>query len=70
MADGLPAAAGLLALEDEGVLSTAVVSAPAMRRRWWASAGGGAFVREGGDGLAPRRLRVSAIDQIEGKRAG
>ena len=35
-----------------------------MRRRWWASAGGGAFVRERGEGSAPRRLRVSAIGSI------
>jgi histidinol-phosphatase len=61
---GMPVWATLLALEDEGVLSTAVVSAPAMRRRWWASAGGGAFVREQGEGSAPRRLRVSAIDDL------
>jgi histidinol-phosphatase len=61
---GVPVWATLLALEDEGVLSAAVVSAPAMRRRWWATAGGGAFVREHGEGSAPRRLRVSAIDDL------
>jgi histidinol-phosphatase len=64
---GVPVWATLLALEDEGVLSTAVVSAPAMGRRWWATAGGGAFVREDEDEdePAPRRLHVSAIAQIE-----
>jgi histidinol-phosphatase len=61
---GLPVWATLLALEDEGQLTTAVVSAPAMRRRWWASADGGAFVRERGEGSPPRRLRVSAIDDL------
>jgi histidinol-phosphatase len=61
---GVPVWATLLALEDEGVLSVAVVSAPAMRRRWWATAGGGAFVREDGDRPAARRLRVSAVDDL------
>src|SRR6202012_2135787 len=58
---GLPVWATLLALEDEGVLSPAVVSAPAMRRRWWASAGGGAFVRERGEGSAARGAGVSGV---------
>jgi histidinol-phosphatase len=61
---GMPVWATLLALEDEGELTTAVVSAPAMQRRWWASAGGGAFVRERGEGSAPRRLHVSAIAEL------
>jgi histidinol-phosphatase len=61
---GMPVWATLLALEDDGVLSTAVVSAPAMRRRWWATAGGGAFVGEEDDRSAPRRLHVSAIADL------
>jgi len=61
---GLPVWATLLALEDDGALTVAVVSAPAIRRRWWATAGGGAFVRESGEGSAPRRLRVSAIGDL------
>ena len=61
---GMPVWATLLALEDGDVLRTAVVSAPAMQRRWWASAGAGAFVREGEAGPALRRLRVSAVDDL------
>ena len=47
---GLPMWATLIALEASGRLSVAVVSAPALGRRWWALRGGGAFVT---DGLAP-----------------
>jgi histidinol-phosphatase len=42
----------------------AVVSAPALTRRWWATRRGGAFVR---DSLAegPRRIRVSGVKMLE-----
>ena len=61
---GIPVWATLLALQDGGELSVAVASAPAMGRRWWASRGGGAFVRDGlGDG--PRPLMVSGIRKLE-----
>jgi histidinol-phosphatase len=39
---GVPVWATLLALEVEGELAIGVVSAPALGRRWWASAGNGA----------------------------
>ena len=56
---GVPIWATLLALEREGVVDVALVSAPALgRRRWWALRGGGAFA--GGE-----RCRVSAIGRIE-----
>lgn len=51
---GIPVWATLLALEDR----LAVVSAPALGRRWWAVRGGGAFCNG-----AP--IRVSAIDRLE-----
>jgi histidinol-phosphatase len=51
---GIPLFATLIALEDV----VAVVSAPALARRWWASRGGGAFT---GD----RRLRVSGVARVE-----
>jgi histidinol-phosphatase len=51
---GIPVWATLLCFDDR----VAVVSAPALGRRWWAVRGGGAFA----DG---ERLRVSAIDRIE-----
>ena len=60
---GIPLWATLLALQQDGEVAVAVVSAPALQRRWWASAGGGAFVAEGLSG-EPRRLRVSAISTL------
>lgn len=55
---GVPVWATLLALAREGVVQTALVSAPALGRRWWAVLGEGAFA----DGV---RCHVSAVDQIE-----
>ena len=55
---GVPVWATLLALEVEGSIDVAVVSAPALERRWWATRGGGAF----GDGT---RLAVSRIATLE-----
>jgi len=51
---GIPLFATLIALED----SVAVVSAPALPRRWWATRGGGAFA----DG---EPLSVSRIERLE-----
>jgi histidinol-phosphatase len=60
---GIPVWATLLALEDSGEVTVAVASAPAMRRRWWASRGGGAFTVDGiSEGT--RELRVSAIGEL------
>jgi histidinol-phosphatase len=58
---GMPVWATLLALEEEGKVAVAVVSAPAMGRRWWAARGGGAF----SDQDPQRPLRVSAIAALE-----
>lgn len=58
---GIPVFATLLAVEREGQLLAAAVSAPAMARRWHASLGGGATVR---DLLGERPLHVSAIDRL------
>jgi histidinol-phosphatase len=55
---GVPVWATLLALEREGVVSLALVSAPALGRRWWAVRGAGAFA----DGVP---CRVSAMERIE-----
>lgn len=54
---GNPVWATLIALVDGGVPVVGVVSAPAFPRRWWASAGGGAWCGE-------RRLRVSAVSSL------
>ena len=51
---GIPVWATLIAYADR----VAVVSAPALGRRWWAERGAGAFVN--GD-----RIHVSAIDRLE-----
>jgi histidinol-phosphatase len=55
---GVPVWATLLALEVDGELDVAVVSAPALGRRWWAARGVGSFC----DG---RRLSVSAVARVE-----
>ncbi|MFY2859765.1 histidinol-phosphatase [Mycobacterium sp. THU-M104] len=60
---GVPVWASLIALLDDGVPTVGVVSAPALRRRWWAARGRGAFA--GVDGAPPRRLSVSAVAQLE-----
>ena len=55
---GIPAWGTLIALERDGEIVVGVVSAPALRRRWWASRDGGAFA----DGEPTRVSRVSAIE--------
>ncbi len=60
---GIPVWATLLALQDGQSLSVAVVSAPALHRRWWAARGQGAFTD---DRLGPpREIRVSAVAELE-----
>ena len=54
---GIPAWGTLIALEQDGEIVVGVVSAPALRRRWWASRGRGAFA----DG---ERIRVSAVGAL------
>jgi histidinol-phosphatase len=54
---GIPVFASLLAIEEDGVLTAGMVSAPAMRMRWYAARGMGAF-------LGPRRLHVSAVNDL------
>ena len=55
---GVPVWATLLALERDGVVDVAVVSAPALGRRWWASRGDGSHA----DGSP---IRVSQIARLE-----
>jgi len=54
---GIPVFASLLGIEEEGTLVVGMVSAPAMRMRWYAARGMGAF-------LGPRRLHVSSISKL------
>jgi histidinol-phosphatase len=59
---GVPVWASLIALLDDGVPSVGVVSAPALRRRWWAACGQGAFATVVGS--PPRRLSVSSVAEL------
>lgn len=55
---GVPVFATLLAVEREGAVVAGLVSAPALRQRWHASRGAGAFA-------GPRRLGVSRIARLD-----
>lgn len=58
---GMPTWSTLIALQVDGSSSVAVVSMPAIARRWWARRGGGAFVSEQG---RERPVHVSRIDAL------
>ncbi len=60
---GVPVWATLIALLDGDVPVVGVVSAPALARRWWAGAGGGAFTRFAG--APPRACRVSGVSRLD-----
>jgi histidinol-phosphatase len=60
---GVPVWATLIALAVDGKPVVAVVSAPAMGRRWWAAPGVGAFTKEI-DGTT-RTLKVSEVSALE-----
>lgn len=60
---GLPIWATLIALRVNGVVTTSVVSAPALGRRWWATRGNGAFTQDI-DGSV-RSLQVSDINELD-----
>jgi histidinol-phosphatase len=57
-ARGIPVWATLIALESDGVVTVGVVSAPALRSRWWAERGGGAYANG-------EPVHVSAIGRVE-----
>jgi histidinol-phosphatase len=59
---GIPVFGTLIAVEREGELAAAAISAPAIGRRWHAARGAGAVVR---DLLGERPIHVSAIDRLE-----
>jgi histidinol-phosphatase len=61
---GVPIFATLLAVEREGEIQVAVVSAPALASRWFAARGTGSWSSGPGD-VRPRRLQVSAVPSIE-----
>jgi histidinol-phosphatase len=54
-----------IALEVAGRTELAVVTAPALRRRWWATRGGGAFESSWPrEEIEPRRLAVSTTSRL------
>jgi histidinol-phosphatase len=59
---GVPVWATLISLLTDGVPQVGVVSAPALGRRWWASAGDGAFAQSP-DGSV-RRIQVSRVSDV------
>ena len=61
-ARGVPIWGALIALTIDGVPEVGVVSAPALRRRWWGSTGHGAWMQA--DGGEPRSIRVSAVTEL------
>lgn len=66
---GVPLYATLMALEIEGTLEVGVVSAPALRRRWFSWAGGEAWAADtvpgGWDPASARPIAVSALDRLD-----
>lgn len=62
---GIPVFGTLLAVERAGELQAAVISAPALRMRWGAWRGGGAWAMSTMGGAAPRRLSVSGISTLD-----
>ena len=60
---GMPVWATLISVKEDGRTLAAVVSAPALGRRWWASEGHGAWTRDA-DGRA-RQLHVSSVATLE-----
>ncbi|ALC99693.1 histidinol phosphatase [Actinomyces sp. oral taxon 414] len=60
---GVPVWATLIGLVEDGEVVVGVVSAPALGRRWWAVAGGGAWT--GCSLSSARRLRVSGVAGLE-----
>jgi histidinol-phosphatase len=66
---GVPIYATLLALEIDDELAIGVVSAPALRRRWFSWTGGGAWAADtvagGWDRASARAISVSDVDQLD-----
>lgn len=61
---GVPLFGTLLALEVDGELQVGVMSAPALRERWYASRGAGAWATGAAGMEGPRSIRVSAVGAL------
>lgn len=62
---GIPLFGTLLALEIDGEIQVGVLSAPALRERWYASRGGGAWAVGAAGSEGPRRIRASRVAALE-----
>lgn len=60
---GVPVWATLIALVENGEVVVGVVSAPALKRRWWAAKGQGAWT--GTSLFTGRRISVSGVARVE-----
>jgi histidinol-phosphatase len=60
---GVPLFGTLLAVERDGEMQAAVLSAPALDERWWAWRAGGAWARNRGE--PPRRIQVSGVTTLD-----
>jgi histidinol-phosphatase len=61
---GVPLFGTLLAVERDGVRQVGIMSAPAIRERWFARRGGRAWA-QGAFDKAPRRIHVSGVSAVE-----
>ena len=61
---GVPLFGTLLAMELDGELQVGVLSAPALRERWYAFRGGGAWGVGAAGMEGPRRIRVSSVADL------
>jgi histidinol-phosphatase len=61
---GVPLFATLLGVERDGEVQAAVVSAPALRQRWYGWRGGGAWSVGGVASDGPRRIEVSRVADL------
>ncbi|MGL4339766.1 MAG: inositol monophosphatase family protein [Rhodoglobus sp.] len=59
---GVPIWGTLIALAIDGEPVVGVVSSPALRQRWWAATGHGAWTQTAGED--PRRIQVSAVSAL------
>ncbi len=62
---GVPLFGTLLALEIDGQIQVGVVSAPALRERWYARRGGGAWAVGAAGNEGPRAIHVSRVSAVE-----
>lgn len=61
---GVPLFGTLLAVERDGELQAAVISAPALGQRWYAHRGGGAWTVGGPAAPRPRPVHVSTVTDL------